>query len=277
MRLSRAPNRQSRALTRTAAVAQTKALLSTTVGHLDFVKAVHVIPDLSVLVTASSDKDIRVWDLAALDNFDFASLTSTGVDEGETPAPRQGAAPPPARPLRPLPCLLALKAHTRPIEVLASYPLLRELPDGVAADEVDVSLRERTGRIALVSADSMGALKVWELWREEGQELKGELRSEVRQHEGGIYDLALSRDGEMWTGAVCLSYRPLRRADRTRVQPRSTTRSCSPNSRSRPPPPLRHLYSGSPTRLKSAPSCRSRPSFPTRRTSPRARPTSSSA
>ncbi|KWU44084.1 WD40 repeat-like protein [Rhodotorula sp. JG-1b] len=181
---------------------QTKALLSTTVGHLDFVKAVHVIPDLSVLVTASSDKDIRVWDLAALDNFDFASLTSTGVDEGETPAPRQGAAPPPARPLRPLPCLLALKAHTRPIEVLASYPLLRELPDGVADDEVDVSLRERTGRIALVSADSMGALKIWEIWREEGQELKGELRSEVRQHEGGIYDLALSRDGEMWTASV---------------------------------------------------------------------------
>jgi hypothetical protein len=38
-----------------------------------------------------------------------------------------------------LPCLLALKAHTRPIEVLASYPLLRELPDGVADDA-----RERT-------------------------------------------------------------------------------------------------------------------------------------
>ncbi|GAA5950860.1 hypothetical protein JCM8115_004993 [Rhodotorula mucilaginosa] len=182
---------------------QTKALLSTTVGHLDFVKAVHVIPDLCVLVTASSDKDIRVWDLAALDSFDFASLlASTGVEPDPTAtAPRQGAAPPPARPLRPLPCLLALKAHTRPIEVLASYPLLRELPDGVADDEVDVSLRERTGRFALVSADSMGALKVWELWRE-GSGLKGELRCEVRQHEGGIYDLALSRDGEMWTASV---------------------------------------------------------------------------
>jgi hypothetical protein len=33
----------------------------------------------------------------------------------------------------------------------------------------------------------------------EGSGLKGELRCEVRQHEGGIYDLALSRDGEMWT------------------------------------------------------------------------------
>lgn len=47
----------------------------------------------------------------------------------------------------------------------------------------------------------MGALKVWELWRSEEGELKGELRSESRPHEIGIYDLVVSVEtNEIWTG-----------------------------------------------------------------------------
>lgn len=199
----------SGALTSALPTSQTKTHLSTTVGHIDFVKAVCVVESLNVLVTGSSDKDIRIWDLSPLDRLDIEELTSRGTDasvENETEMPPQpervGAAPPPAVPLRPLPCLLALKAHIRPVELLASYPLLEPLPDGVDDDEVDVSTRRRTGRVALVSADSMGALKIWELWRDDSGALRGELRVEARQHEGGIYDLHVSPEGEMWTGAL---------------------------------------------------------------------------
>ncbi|GEM06657.1 WD repeat protein [Rhodotorula toruloides] len=187
---------------------QTKTHLATTVGHIDFVKTLTVITSLKILVTGSSDKDIRIWDLSPLDALDIASNVSSapGPEEEKddaAPAPRPaGAAPPPAASLRPLPCLLALKAHTRPVEQLVSYPLLEPLPEGVEADEVDIATRRRTGKVALLSADSMGAVKVWELWRDERGEVKGELRCEVRHHELGIYDMQVGLDGELWTASA---------------------------------------------------------------------------
>ena len=45
------------------ASSQTKTHLSTTLAHIDFVKALIVIPSLKLLVTGSSDKDLRIWDL----------------------------------------------------------------------------------------------------------------------------------------------------------------------------------------------------------------------
>lgn len=198
-------------------VAQTKTQLSTTVGHIDFVKTLTVIPSLKVLVTGSSDKDIRVWDLSPLDSLDIDSIASSTpkIDEEKeaTPTPQQGgAAPAPAVSLRPLSCLFALKAHTRPIEQLVSYALLEPLPEGVEADEVDVATRRRTGKVALLSADSMGAVKVWELWRDEQGTFKGELRCEVRHHELGIYDMQVGPEGELWTGAsVGVPHPPNRR------------------------------------------------------------------
>ncbi|BGO96973.1 WD repeat-containing protein 49 [Rhodotorula toruloides] len=187
---------------------QTKAHVSTNVGHIDFVKTLTVIPSLKVLVTGSSDKDIRIWDLSPLDSLDIASITSSAPrleeeKENATPAPQQtGAAPPPASSLRPLKCLFALKAHSRPIEQFVSYPLLEPLPEGVEADEVDIATRRRTGKVALLSADSMGAVKVWELRRDERGEVKGELRCEVRHHELGIYDMQVGPEGELWTASA---------------------------------------------------------------------------
>ncbi|GAA5961347.1 hypothetical protein JCM21900_004491 [Sporobolomyces salmonicolor] len=185
---------------------QTKTHLSTTIAHNDFVKALVVIPSLKVLVTGSSDKDLRVWDLAPLDSWDFASLatstsgTSTPAEDNSEPTPppqlRAGAAPPAAVSHRPLSCLLALKAHTRPIEQLAYYDLLE------SADDDDEQPRKKTGRTALLSADSMGALKIWELWREESGAMKGELRCQTRPHELAIYDMVVGEEGELWTASA---------------------------------------------------------------------------
>ncbi|GAA6057544.1 hypothetical protein JCM3770_000576 [Rhodotorula araucariae] len=185
---------------------QTKTLLSTTVGHIDFVKTLLVVPALNVLVTGSSDKDVRVWDLAPLDALDIPQLVASSSAESAADEPipptekREGAAPPPARPLRPLACLCALKAHTRPIEQLASYAVLHPLPAGLSEDEAEQHAREETGAVALLSADSMGALKVWELRRTEGG-VTGELRCEARDHELGIFDMSLGEDG-LWTASA---------------------------------------------------------------------------
>ncbi|GAA5840869.1 hypothetical protein JCM9279_001247 [Rhodotorula babjevae] len=187
--------------------AQTKTLLSTTVGHIDFVKTLLVLPSLNLLVTGSSDKDIRLWDLSPLDDLDIPALASAPVATTSTapdaaPPPQQtGAAPPPAVALRPLPCVCALKGHLRPIEQLAAYPILRALPPGLSEDEAEMHPREETGAVALVSADSMGALKAWELSRNAEGAVKGELRCEVREHELGVYDMSLGEDG-LWTASA---------------------------------------------------------------------------
>ncbi|GAA6008542.1 hypothetical protein JCM10207_007153 [Rhodosporidiobolus poonsookiae] len=182
---------------------ETKTHLSTTLAHIDFVKTLHVIPELALLVSGSSDKDLRLWDLFSLDALAASSLSSSAPlpSTADSPVPREGAAPPPATALHPLPCAVALKAHTRPIECLASYALLEPLGPGQAEDDVDVRDRKRTGRWALVSADSMGAVKVWEVWREGGAggAVKSELRGESRQHEAGIWDVQLGPEGELWT------------------------------------------------------------------------------
>ncbi len=163
-----------------------------------------MVPQLKVLVTASSDKDIRLWDLSKLDNFDFAPSSdpsASAAADDATPAPpapapaRNGAAPPAPASVAPLPFLVSLKAHTRPIERLAVFPVLAL--SGAGEDDE----RTLTGKFGLVSVDSLGAMKVWELWRGEDGQVKGELRTESRPHEIGIYDLVVSAEtNEIWTG-----------------------------------------------------------------------------
>ena len=43
---------------------QTRALLSTTLAHKDFIKSLLVIPSQRLLASGSSDKTIRFWELA---------------------------------------------------------------------------------------------------------------------------------------------------------------------------------------------------------------------
>ncbi|TFK86376.1 WD40 repeat-like protein [Polyporus arcularius HHB13444] len=56
---------------------QTKQLVSSTEAHSDFVKALHVIPSLGLLVSSGSDKIVRLWDLSNVR--DGKPLTSVGV------------------------------------------------------------------------------------------------------------------------------------------------------------------------------------------------------
>nr|ANC28034.1 WD-repeat protein [Polyporus umbellatus] len=56
---------------------QTKDIISSTDAHSDFVKALHVIPSLRLLVSSGSDKVVRLWDLSTV--ADSRPLTSIGT------------------------------------------------------------------------------------------------------------------------------------------------------------------------------------------------------
>ncbi|KAL6309025.1 WD40-repeat-containing domain protein [Sparassis latifolia] len=67
---------------------RTKALISSTNAHTDFVKVLLVIPALRLLVSGGSDFVVRLWDLSA-------------IQEG-----------------KPLPSVGSISSHTRPVEAL---------------------------------------------------------------------------------------------------------------------------------------------------------------
>lgn len=186
--------------------------MSTTIAHTDFIKTLLVIPELDVLVTGSSDKDLRIWDLSTLDSFDFSSLASSATASSSSTTTNElsdapveskktgsgGAAPPAAVSQNPLPLLTSLKSHTRPIERLAYFLISTNSTEGSNAN--------KTGKFGLVSTDSMGVLKIWELGRriaEDGKiSMQGAEKCSVRYHELAIYDLVVSAEnGEIWTGA----------------------------------------------------------------------------
>ena len=122
-------------------------------AHADFVKTLLVVPSLGLLVTGGSDRDVRLWDLSPLET---------------------GAAPT---------VLRSLKAHTRPVECLATH----ELGDG---------------RIALWSADSMGRICVWAIGRADGA-VTAELQCEwLGGHATAVYDMFVdAAAGEVWTAS----------------------------------------------------------------------------
>lgn len=178
-----------------------------------------MIPALKLLVTASSDKDIRLWDLGCLETRDLSALVSSAVDSEEIPETLDetvatlqldsanptsllppiptptGAAPPLPKSRHPIPHALVLKSHIRPPERLGFYPITTSTT-ATGQDDHDP---EYTGRYALVSVDSLGHIKTWEVWRDAETIIRAELRSDVRPHENGIYDLVIGQ-GEMWTG-----------------------------------------------------------------------------
>ncbi|GAA5946521.1 hypothetical protein JCM3765_000277 [Sporobolomyces pararoseus] len=187
---------------------QTKSAISTTIAHVDFIKTLLVIPELDVLVTGSSDKDLRIWDLSALDSFDFNSLPSLATSTTPKPSAeenpeqkRSGAAPPSAVSSNPLALVASLKSHTRPIERLAYFPIT------TSNQSENEGEAEKTGKFGLVSTDSMGVMKVWELsttTSENGKKgISGKELCSVRYHELAIYDLVISAEtGEIWTASA---------------------------------------------------------------------------
>jgi WD40 repeat protein len=177
-----------------------------------------VIPSLKVVVTGSSDRDIRIWDLTSLEGRDLSSIinaTSELIEETtildiSSPSTSllppivvpSGAAPPLAKSKDPLPVLITLKAHIRPPERLGFYRITNSASKD---EENEDSIKSDTGRVALVSADSLGFVIIWEVWKDEMTgELKSELKSNVKLHENGIYDLVIC-ENELWTGKNSLS------------------------------------------------------------------------
>lgn len=184
----------------------------TQAAHNDFVKCLHVLPSLKVLVSGGSDKDIRFWDLTSLDAQQSAggssasasavdkvtnAIKSVAVDIGTSAS---SSVPASASDNKPLRCLATPKsAQTRPIECFASSAIT--LYDKESDDHSD------TGRICLWSADSMGRICTWEVWRDGHRDHRGRgtLRVESRHtwlaHETAIYEIQMSsHEGEAWTG-----------------------------------------------------------------------------
>lgn len=152
-----------------------------------------MIAELAIVISGSSDKDIRIWNLSKFDSMDFPNLDSTSKDASDLqpPTTRTGIAPPAAVSFNPVPFLSSLKSHTRPVECLASYP--------IQANNADSP--NTTGRFALVSADTLGALKTWEICLDHSGNLQTSLKSEIRPHEIGIYDLKIGSE-EIWTASA---------------------------------------------------------------------------
>ncbi|PLW12254.1 hypothetical protein PCANC_10529 [Puccinia coronata f. sp. avenae] len=166
---------------------ETQVLLSTSTGHVDFVKSIHIIPTLGILVSGSTDRDVRLWDIKqSIESYNWeeidaeyqvrkkakmeANRTKTQQEIAAEDAIEDAPAGLPAfnspslntrvnwpGPMYDSPaCVGILKSHTRPIDSINSYPTVCE------TEEETHSLRKnRRLPHLLLSADSMGTLKVW--------------------------------------------------------------------------------------------------------------------
>ncbi|KAG9318250.1 WD40-repeat-containing domain protein [Chiua virens] len=130
----------------------TKGLISSTVAHDDFVKCLFVFPTARLLVSSSSDKLVRFWDL-------------TDVWEGR------------------LKTAGSISAHSRPVECLT----------GVAHSETSVTL---------MTADTMGVIKIWKLDKESGTNprWRGDVQDTLNHHRTRITEIRYG-DGQIWTAS----------------------------------------------------------------------------
>ncbi|KAA1075779.1 hypothetical protein PGT21_026468 [Puccinia graminis f. sp. tritici] len=166
---------------------ETQVLLSTSTGHVDFVKSIHIISTLGLLVSGSTDRDIRLWDFKrSIESFEWSEIDAqydarkrAKVEANRTKTAHEIAAEDaiedapgglpnfnspslstrakwPGAMYGPMACLGTLKSHTRPIDSLNAFPTV------CATEEETYSSRKNgTSPYLLVSADSMGTLKVW--------------------------------------------------------------------------------------------------------------------
>ncbi|KAG8952623.1 hypothetical protein FRC04_003985 [Tulasnella sp. 424] len=137
---------------------KTKAVVSDTLAHDDFLKTLLVIPSSKILVSASSDKLLKLWDLERL-------------EEGQT---------------APLHQLSSISGHRRPVEALAT---------------------PENGSSHIVSGDSMGVMKAWNLeerWRSSPTSLPTVRATPVADlggHRTGVNDVVLA-SSYLWTAST---------------------------------------------------------------------------
>ncbi|KAJ6500453.1 WD40-repeat-containing domain protein [Mycena sanguinolenta] len=147
----------------------TKALISSTDAHSDFVKCLFVIPSLQLLVSGSSDKIVRFWSASIFPRFN--PLNEMRRDLSNAMAGQ------------PLTSVGSISSHTRPISCI----------DAVALSNTSA---------VLYTADSMGTIKVWDLVKEGGAtpRWKSTLKSELMHHRTGITEMRFG-SGQLWTAS----------------------------------------------------------------------------
>ncbi|KAI7956917.1 hypothetical protein MJO28_004012 [Puccinia striiformis f. sp. tritici] len=166
---------------------ETQVLLSTTLGHVDFVKSIHIMPTRGLLISGSTDRDIRLWDFKqSIASFNWADIDAqyharkkakieanrtkseaeiraedaiedapTGLPNFNSPSLSTRAKWPGAM-YDPMACVGILKSHTRPIDTLNSHPTVCQ-----TEEETYSKSNSDTSPHLLISADSMGTLKIW--------------------------------------------------------------------------------------------------------------------
>jgi hypothetical protein len=170
-----------------------------------------VIPELKILLSGGSDKDLRVWDLASLEKEGWSDAwndvgkeaPATGivaqvgemVEQVKTSLNiLQGPSNTPT-PFNPLSFVKSLKGqHTRPIEAIAYY--------GVMTVEDHNGAAKPTGRYAVWSADSMGRICIWEVYRDQSG-IQASFKYTWLAHETAIYEIRMSEE-EAWTGELAI-------------------------------------------------------------------------
>ncbi|WWC58216.1 uncharacterized protein I303_100752 [Kwoniella dejecticola CBS 10117] len=135
-------------------------LLHTLQGHVDFLKSLLILPlPVPVLLSTSSDRTVKLWDLSSLSSSSSASSSSTSTSD----------APPR--------CIQNIKEHTRPVEC-SIYKL-----------EVDINGKP-TGGIDVYTGDSLGLIKRWNV-----QEGKLVFKEDLTGHETSVNQLSLTEEG----------------------------------------------------------------------------------
>lgn len=163
-----------------------------------------MLSELEILISGGSDKDLRIWDLAEMRSKDRTRVEETNKSESlvekvdqvveqakealnlkdEEPVAVGSSS-------SSLPFLKSLRGqHTRPIEALAYYAILKVEDHNEGA--------EPTGRYALWSADSMGRICIWEL-RRDTSGFKTAFKYTWLAHETAIYEVRMAEE-ECWTG-----------------------------------------------------------------------------
>ncbi|OJA18508.1 hypothetical protein AZE42_08721 [Rhizopogon vesiculosus] len=130
----------------------TKDLITTTLAHDDFLKTLLVIPSVKLLISSSSDKIVKFWDL------------TDATEKSPQPAG-------------------SVSAHSRPVESIAG---------AVNAD----------GSVTLLTADTMGVLKVWKLDKEDGlrPRWRGTILDTFNHHRTRITEIIYGA-GYIWTAS----------------------------------------------------------------------------